>query len=147
MAFVKRFLKSQFLLVFQFGAVLGVKQGRKNQRNAVFTANSGDITPTVVSTLVVFNKLQQLFQVISRRGKVHHLVGLFDSYRVDLSQSHKLGECSPNRFNGRLSFAFHLSAKPASHPLIVPLILLNPDGDPDALFVALAQAAFRLDRN
>ena len=67
---------------------------------------------------------------------MHHLVGLFDSYRVDLSQSHKLGQCSPNRFDRRLSLAFHLTAKPAPHPLIVPLVLFNPDRDPDALFVA-----------
>jgi len=51
----KDFKKLGFLSFFQFRAVWGVKQGRKNQRNTVFSANSGVITPTAVSTLVVIN--------------------------------------------------------------------------------------------
>ena len=72
---------------------------------------------------------------------MHYLVGLFEPYGVNLPKSHKLGQCSPNRFNGRLSLAFHLPAKPAPQPRsLFPLVLIYPDRDPDALFVALAQA-------
>lgn len=68
-------------------------------------------------------EFQVLFQVVGNGREVHHLVRLFEAYRIDLPQAHELGKCAEDGFHRTLAFALHVPALWTFHSGDVTLII------------------------